>query len=98
MKARSLGTFLDQRLRDVDIRSRAGESLTKRSEKKNIITFSWAEVGVQSDEVSIRAAAEAAVARSMCLPIVINSALAGPALIDQGATRSVMRLSAYRKN
>ena len=68
-----------------------------RSNEKKIITFSWARVGDQTDEVSIRAEAERVVARSMCLPVVINGAQAGPALIDQGATRSVMRWSAYKR-
>ena len=62
--------------------------------EKRIITFSWVQVGAQTDEVSVRAEAERAVSRSMCLPVVINGAQAGLALIDQGATRSVMRQSA----
>lgn len=36
-------------------------------------------------------------AESMCLPIQINGITMGPALVDQGASRSVMRLSAYKR-
>ena len=65
--------------------------------EKEIITFSWVQVGDQPDEVTVRAEAERAVARSMCLPVIVNGASAGLALIDQGATRSVMRRSAYER-
>src|SRR6185312_4861241 len=56
----------------------------------------WVRVG-ETDEVSIRAEAEKWCARSMCLPVIINGAAAGLALIDQGATRSVMRRLAYER-
>jgi transposase InsO family protein len=67
--------------------------------EREIITFSWVQVDVSghADEVTIRAEAERTVARSMCLPVVINGTPAGPALIDQGATRSVMRRTAYER-
>jgi hypothetical protein len=36
-------------------------------------------------------------AASMCVPVEMNGVPAGPALVDQGANRSVMRLTAYER-
>jgi transposase InsO family protein len=53
---------------------------------------------VVADELVTQAAHdEQYVAESMCLPIVINDVDVGAALIDQGASRSVMRNTAYIK-
>jgi transposase InsO family protein len=84
-----------QRIHELVSKSHSAQPETQIQTKRNIITFSWTQVGVCSDQVSMRIAAESTLARSICLPIVINGAPAGPALVDQGATRSVMRLSAY---
>ena len=41
--------------------------------------------------------AEHGCAQSMAIPVELNGITMGPALVDQGASRSVMRLSAYRR-
>ena len=69
----------------------------KTYHEKTIISFSWMQTTDDTDELSLRSAAEKAVSQSMCLPVIINGVDAGVALVDQGATRSVMRRSAYER-
>ena len=95
MKAKSPVVSSAPKIKEPDGSDQPIKKNTKVNNEKRIITFSWVQVGAQTDEVSVRAEAERAVSRSMCLPVVINGAQAGLALIDQGATRSVMRQSAY---
>ena len=76
--------------------NRSGKTTQKHHESK-VIAFSWMKTDGDDDELALRSAAEKAVAQSMCLPIVVNGVDAGVALIDQGATRSVMRRSAYER-
>ena len=64
--------------------------------EKTLITFSWMK-STQSDEQEIanRLNNENDVAESMCLPLMMNGVDIGVALVDQGASRSVMRRSAF---
>ena len=63
--------------------------------EKRVITFSWMKTADNTSSVSSRNDAEKAVAESMCLPLVMNGVDVGVALVDQGASRSVMRRSAF---
>ena len=46
-------------------------------------------------EIANRLNSENDVAESMCLPLMMNGVDIGVALVDQGASRSVMRRSAF---
>jgi hypothetical protein len=68
----------------------------EKPHEKRVITFSWVKTTTDdSMNMSVRTDAERAVAESMCLPLVMNGVDVGVALVDQGASRSVMRRSAY---
>ena len=79
---------------DAVIRSQPQKPEQKEHHEKGVITFSWMKTGGTSNSVSSRSEAEKAVAESMCLPLIMNGVDVGVALVDQGASRSVMRRSA----
>ena len=80
---------------DAVIRSQPQKPEQKEHHEKGVITFSWMKTGGTSNSVSSRSEAEKAVAESMCLPLIMNEVDVGVALVDQGASRSVMRRCAY---
>jgi transposase InsO family protein len=77
-------------------RSSIGEPEEKNNHhERRVITFSWMKTADVTSSLSSRDEAEKAMAASMCLPLVMNGVDVGVALVDQGASRSVMRRSAY---
>jgi hypothetical protein len=78
-------------------RSQQQEPEQKKYHERRVITFSWMKTVDSSTSMSSRNEAEKAVAESMCLPLIMNGVDVGVALVDQGASRSVMRRSAYNR-
>ena len=92
------GSVVNSGSQKTDVHEAIGSGKTTHNHHETeIISFSWMKAEGDVDELTLRAATEKAVAQSMCLPIVMNGVDAGVALIDQGATRSVMRQSAYER-
>jgi transposase InsO family protein len=63
----------------------------------HVITFSSLSLKREHMKHKQIAQKEAQAANSMCLPIAINGITMGVALVDQGASRSVMRRSCYER-
>src|SRR5271163_511334 len=78
-------------------RSQHQEPEKKKYHERRVITFSWMKTTDRSTSMSSRNEAEKVVAESMCLPLLVNGVDVGVALVDQGASRSVMRKSAYNR-
>jgi hypothetical protein len=65
---------------------------------RKIITFSTVLFSDERSQLDNELSAEKQVANSMCLPVALNGvALHRSALIDQGASHTVMRMTAYRE-
>ena len=69
---------------------------SRHAHEKRLITFSWMKsVHSEEQDIANRLNNENDVAESMCLPLMMNGVDIGVALVDQGASRSVMRRSAF---
>jgi transposase InsO family protein len=92
-KASKRVAFVD----DIDIISNADTTGTQHAVRK-LITFSTVLFSDERNQLDHELATEKQVANSMCLPIELHGVkLHRSALIDQGASHSVMRMSAYKE-
>ena len=75
--------------------SQSGSGVERKLDVCDVIAI--ASIACDTHQCNVLEQAERECAQSMAIPVELNGITMGPALVDQGASRSVMRLSAYKR-